>query len=131
MTGGFVLGVGMIMISYTFSIFSFYVFFLVASLGASGTSHAIGWTVVIARWFRRLRGTALGIGMSGPILTGAVLFVLALLVEEVGWRWTLRGTGVALMFIIVPLGLLIKRVAAGLRCAARWRHATAAARRRI
>ena len=108
MTGGFVLGLGMVMLSYTFSIWSFYVFFLVASLGASGTSHAIGWTVVIARWFRRLRGTALGIGMSGPILTGAVLFVLALLVEEVGWRWTLRGTGVALIFIIVPLALVIR-----------------------
>ena len=108
MIGGFLLGLGMILIAQTFSIWSFYLFFLVASIGASGTSHAIGWTVVIAKWFRRLRGTALGIGMSGPILTGAVLFVLAWFLGEFGWRWTLRGTGVALWFIIIPLALVIK-----------------------
>lgn len=108
MVGAVLLGVGMILISYTFSIWSFYLFFMVASIGASGTSHAIGWTVVIARWFRRLRGTALGIGVSGPIFTGAVLFVLAWLVGEVGWRWTIRGTGVALILIIIPLASLIR-----------------------
>ena len=108
MTGAVLLGVGMVLISYTFSIWSFYLFFMVASVGASGTSHALGWTVVIVRWFRRLRGTALGIGVSGPILTGAVLFVLAWFVGEVGWRWTIRGTGVALMLIIFPLAMLIR-----------------------
>lgn len=108
MTSAFVLGLGMVMVSYTFSIWSFYLFFLIASVGASGTSHAIGWTVVIARWFRRLRGTALGIGVSGPILTGAILFVLTVCVSEFGWRWTLRGTGLALWFIIMPLAMLIR-----------------------
>ena len=106
--GAVLLGIGMVLISFTFSIWSFYLFFMVASIGASGTSHAIGWTVVIVRWFRRLRGTALGIGVSGPIFTGVVLFVLAWLVGEVGWRWTIRGTGVALILIIVPLAMLIR-----------------------
>ena len=101
MLGGVLLGLGMVLISYTFSIWSFYLFFAVASIGASGTSHAIGWTVVIVRWFRRLRGTALGIGVSGPIFTGVVLFVLAWFVDEVGWRWTIRGTGLALVLIII------------------------------
>lgn len=106
--GAVLLGIGMVLISYTFSIWSFYLFFMVASIGASGTSHAIGWTVVIVRWFRRLRGTALGIGVSGPIFTGVVIFLLAWLVGEVGWRWTIRGTGVALILIIVPLAMLIR-----------------------
>ena len=108
MTGAVLLGLGMVMISYTFSIWSFYLFFMVASVGASGTSHALGWTVVIVRWFRRLRGTALGIGVSGPIFTGAVLFVLAWFVGEVGWRWTIRGTGLGLVFVIIPLAMLIR-----------------------
>ncbi len=108
MAGAILLGLGMVLISYTFSIWSFYLFFMVASIGASGTSHAIGWTVVIVRWFRRLRGTALGIGVSGPILTGAVLFVLAWFLGEVGWRWTIRGTGIALILIIIPLAMLIR-----------------------
>ena len=108
MLGGVLLGLGMVLISYTFSIWSFYLFFAVASIGASGTSHAIGWTVVIVRWFRRLRGTALGIGVSGPIFTGVVLFVLAWFVDEVGWRWTIRGTGLALVLIIIPLASLIR-----------------------
>ena len=108
MVSGFVLGLGMILVSFTFSLWSFYLFFMIASLGASGTSHAIGWAVAIAKWFRRKRGIALGMGMSGPVMTGVVLFGLAYFVDTYGWRDTLRGTGVMLWFIVIPLALVIK-----------------------
>lgn len=108
MVSGFVLGLGMILVSFTFSIWSFYLFFLIASLGASGTSHAIGWAVAIAKWFRRKRGIALGMGMSGPVMTGVVLFGLAYFVDTYGWRDTLRGTGVMLWLTVIPLALVIK-----------------------
>ena len=105
---GFVLGLGMILVAQTFSIWSFYLFFLIASLGASGTSHSIGWAVVIARWFHRRRGIALGIGMSGPVMTGVVLFALAYFVDNYGWRSTLTGTGIMLWLVVIPLAMVIR-----------------------
>ena len=108
MISAFVLGLGMILVSYTFSLWSFYLFFMVASIGASGTSHAIGWAVAIARWFRRRRGIALGMGMSGPVMTGVVLFALTYFVDNYGWRDTLRGTGVMLWLTVIPLAMIIK-----------------------
>jgi MFS family permease len=108
MASGFVLGLGMILVSFTFSIWSFYLFFMIASIGASGTSHAIGWAVAIARWFKRKRGIALGMGMSGPVMTGLVIFVLAYFVDAYGWRWTLRGTGVLLWMTVIPFAMVIR-----------------------
>ena len=108
MLSGFVLGLGMILIAQTFSLWSFYLFFLIASLGASGTSHSIGWAVVIASWFRRRRGIALGIGMSGPIMTGVVLFALAYFENSYGWRNTLTGTGVMLWIVVIPFAVVIR-----------------------
>ncbi len=108
MLAGFVLGLGMILVSFTFSIWSFYLFFMVASIGASGTSHAIGWAVAIARWFKRRRGIALGMGMSGPVMTGVVLFGLAYFIDNYGWRETLRGAGVLLWLTVIPLAMVIR-----------------------
>ena len=108
MVSGFVLGLGMILVAQTFSIWSFYLFFMVAAIGASGTSHSIGWAVAIARWFRRRRGIALGIGMSGPVMTGVVLIVLAYCVKHYEWRATLVGAGVLLWCTVIPLAMLIR-----------------------
>ncbi len=108
MGSGFVLGLGMILVSFTFSIWSFYLFFMIASLGASGTSHAIGWAVVISRWFKRKRGIALGIGMSGPVLTGLVLIFVTYFVNNYGWRATVAGAGVVLWMTVIPMAMFIR-----------------------
>ncbi len=108
MGSGFVLGLGMILVSFTFSLWSFYLFFMIASLGASGTSHAIGWAVAISRWFRRKRGIALGIGMSGPVLTGLVLIFVTYFVNNYGWRATVAGAGVVLWMTVIPMAMFIR-----------------------
>ena len=41
------------MMSATSGLWTFYVAFLVISLGASGASHGVSWAVVVAHWFRR------------------------------------------------------------------------------
>ena len=58
-------GLGMVMMGYVNSLWSFYVAFLIASLGVSGASHGVSWSVAVANWFSRLRGRALGIAMLG------------------------------------------------------------------
>lgn len=108
MLSGFVMGLGMMLLALTQNLIMFYAFFILASLGASGTSHAISWSVVVSRWFRRKRGTAIGIAMSGPVLSGPVLLVLAWGLETVGWRWTVAAAGALLWFTVIPLANVVR-----------------------
>ena len=61
-------GVGFIGLGFTTGIVTFFLFFVVISLGASGISHAVTWPVIISRWFRRNRGLATGLAVTGPDL---------------------------------------------------------------
>ena len=105
---GFVVGLGILAVSRTWSLGTFYGFFLLASMGASGTSHTITWPVAIARWFRRRRGMVLGIATSGPFLAGILLPFMTLLVQEVGWRQTLVYAGLTIWLVVLPLGSLVR-----------------------
>ena len=105
---GIIVGTGMMAISQTSSLLTFYVFFLFASIGGSGASHGVTWPVVIAHWFNKNRGTALGIGTSGPFLAGLFLPLTAKMIVMIGWRPTMFLIGVFLMLVIIPLGALIR-----------------------
>lgn len=105
---GIIVGTGMMAISQTSSLLTFYIFFLFASIGGSGASHGVTWPVVIAHWFNKNRGLALGIGTSGPFLAGLFLPVTAKMIVMIGWRPTMFLVGAFLMLIIIPLGALIR-----------------------
>ena len=105
---GVIVGLGLMAVSQTSSLWTFYLFFMVASLGASGTSHSITWPVAISRWFFRKRGLALGLGTSGPFLAGVILPFTTLLTQEIGWRWTVFITGLALWLVVIPAGMLVR-----------------------
>jgi len=100
---------GMFLVGCTFDILSFYAFFIVASVGASGTSHSVSWSVAVAHWFRRRRGTALGLAMSGPALSGFVLVLMERMVEGLGWRTTVMLAGAALALVLVPIAWFVVR----------------------
>jgi len=106
---GLLTALGMALIGFTWDIYSFYFFFLLASVGASGTSHAVSWIVAIARWFRRRRGTAVGIAMSGPTLSGLVLLTLENGVSTYGWRPAIFVTAFLVLVVVVPLAWLVVR----------------------
>jgi MFS family permease len=101
-------GIGMIMMSYVNSLWTFYVAFLIASLGVSGASHGVSWAVAVAQWFQRLRGRALGIAMLGPVVGGPFVVVVAILDEMIGWRAALMLLGVGLIVVGVPLALVAR-----------------------
>jgi len=79
-------GAGFIGLGFTTGIVTFFLCFVVISLGASGVSHAVTWPVIISRWFRRNRGLATGLAVTGPIF-GSPLVILNTQIEEAhGWR---------------------------------------------
>ena len=101
-------GVGMIMMGFINSIWTFYAAFLLASLGTSGSSHGVSWSVAVANWFNRLRGRALGIAMMGPVVGGPFVVVVALLNGLLGWRVALILLGLGLLVVGIPLAMVAR-----------------------
>jgi MFS family permease len=105
--GTFLMGLGLISLSFIQSIWMFYAAVLLVSLGASATSGMPrNWAIV--QWFRRKRGRALGIGSSGAVLSGPMLIIVVWLVESVGWRPAFVVLGVATWLVCIPLALVFR-----------------------
>jgi nitrate/nitrite transporter NarK len=101
-------GVGFIGLGFTTGIVTFFLLFVVISLGASGVSHAVTWPVIISRWFRRNRGLATGLAVTGPIF-GSPLVILNTQIEEAyGWRVVLFGYGALVLVGVTLLSMLVR-----------------------
>jgi sugar phosphate permease len=101
-------GLGFIGLGFTAGIVSFFLFFVIISLGASGVSHAVTWPVIISRWFRRNRGLATGLAVTGPIF-GSPLVILNTQIEEAhGWRAVLFAYGAIILIAVTSLSLLVR-----------------------
>jgi len=101
-------GIGFIGLGFTTGIVTFFLCFVVISLGASGVSHAVTWPVIISRWFRRNRGLATGLAVTGPIF-GSPLVILNTQIEEAyGWRVVLFGYGALVLVGVTLLSMLVR-----------------------
>jgi len=101
-------GFGFIGLGFITGIATFFLFFVVISLGASGVSHAVTWPVIISRWFRRNRGLATGLAVTGPMF-GSPLVILNTQIEEAyGWRVVLFGYGALILVGVTLLSMLVR-----------------------
>ncbi len=101
-------GSGFIGLGFTTGIVTFFLCFVVISLGASGVSHAVTWPVIISRWFRRNRGLATGLAVTGPIF-GSPLVILNTQIEEAhGWRVVLFAYGALVLVGVTLLSMLVR-----------------------
>lgn len=101
-------GLGLIALSQISTLWHFYLVVALISVGASGASHGVSWSTIIANWFRRMRGRALGFALLGPVFGGPLVVVVAQLVEVIGWRQTSIVLGVGFLLVGIPLSLLVK-----------------------
>src|SRR3990170_8347584 len=101
-------GVGFIGLGFTTGIVTFFLFFVVISLGASGVSHAVTWPVIISRWFRRNRGLATGLAVTGPIFGSPFVILNTQIEEAYGWRVVLFGYGILILVGITLLSMLVR-----------------------
>ena len=101
-------GIGFIALGLTTGLVTFFLFFLIICFGASGVSHAVTWPVIIARWFRRNRGLAIGLAVMGPIF-GTPLVILNTQIEQAyGWRVVLLAYGAIVLIGITLLSMLVR-----------------------
>jgi len=95
--GAVIAAVGFIGLGIINGIVGFFLFFVVVSLGASSVSHAVTWPVIISRWFRRNRGLAIGLAVTGPIFGSPIVILNALVEASYGWRVVLFGYGLLVL----------------------------------
>jgi sugar phosphate permease len=95
---------GFVMLSRVQSLTGFYVAILVIAAGMSATGGANAATI-IAQWFRRYRGRALGLMTFGGGMGGISAIVFAALISKFGWRDALLAVAIVQVAVCVPLAL--------------------------
>jgi nitrate/nitrite transporter NarK len=101
-------GAGFIGLGFTTGIVTFFLCFVVISLGASGVSHAVTWPVIISRWFRRNRGLATGLAVTGPIFGSPIVILNTQIEQAHGWRVVLFGYGALVLVGVTLLSMLVR-----------------------
>jgi MFS family permease len=87
---------------------SFYVLYILLSVGAGGIS-IIPVSVLISNWFEEKRGRAIGIAMTGGGLGSLILTpVVGSFVVSIGWRSTYVLSGLAVLILLTPVVLLMR-----------------------
>jgi nitrate/nitrite transporter NarK len=100
--------IGFFGLGFTNGIVAFFLFFAITSLGASGVSHGVTWPVIISRWFRRNRGLAMGLAVTGPIFGSPIVIMNTHIEEAYGWRAVLIGYGFLILGGVTLLSMLVR-----------------------
>ncbi len=104
----FILFIGAIGVSQSHNVFQLCLFFgIFISIGSIGAGF-IPNAAMIANWFVKRRGTAMGITQAATRDAFLVAPVIQLLILAVGWRQSYLVLGGLVIIIIIPLSLLIR-----------------------
>ena len=107
--GSVILGVGLVIYSQSNS--SGLVYLSHSLLGASlGFVGVLVNTVLISNWFRRNRGIALGIVLTGTSFGGVVIPQIATpLISRYGWRTAMIAVSLLVWVVLLPAAILLVR----------------------
>ena len=105
--GTIVIGIGLVLLSFTQSLLMFYLCFLFIALGAGGCTSVVTMTAV-AIWFKKNVGLALGIMASGFGAGGLIIPLIVFLIDASGWRLTLVILGAGMWLLGIPLSLIVR-----------------------
>jgi MFS family permease len=118
--GGVVCGIGFASLSLVGSlgpfndllapITQFYIFFLIFAIGLAGAGF-VPINTVVANWFMRRRGLALGLTATGIGWGGFVMIPVAgYLIDNFGWRIAYAVLGALILASVLPVALFIMRL---------------------
>ena len=110
LTSLIVVGLSTIALSLTFHfLFLVFIFGFVMSTAMSGASQGtLG--PMLTKWFRRKRGTVLGLNVAGASLGGLILIPFgAYLLDLTDWRTTWIALGLIVLVLAVPLAFIFVR----------------------
>lgn len=107
LSGVITVGCGLILLSFTHSLLMFYGAFLLLAFGAGGCTSLVN-NSVVASWFSRDVGKALGVMASGFGASGLLVPLIVWLIGTLGWRTTLLVLGIGAWVIGIPLSAVIR-----------------------
>jgi len=108
--GGALSGLGFILLSFTQSYWYFLLIFVGLISVAYRASYNNASVPVINYWFRRKRSLAISIMYNAQGLGGlAITPIVGLMVVGLGWRETAFISGIAILAVVVPLSLLVRK----------------------
>lgn len=105
--GVVILGAGFVLFSRVEDPLTFYLTFLVMSVGASLAGY-MTITFAAVHWFERRRATAISLTSAGFGLGGMAVPVTVLVLEALGWRTTALLSGVAIVVLGLPLTQVLR-----------------------
>jgi OFA family oxalate/formate antiporter-like MFS transporter len=105
--GVITIGCGLILLSFTTSLIMFYMAFLLIAFGSGGCT-AVVLMNVVATWFDKNVGKALGIMTSGVGLSGLMIPLVVWLIDSFSWRTALVILGIGMLIIGIPLSMIIR-----------------------
>jgi len=106
--GGVILsGLGLMLLSRINSLAMFYASFILISTGVSTATTTLLMTVV-ANWFRKKVGLAMGIAASGVSFGGLLIPFVTGIIDTFGWRQAMIIMGLGMWAIPLPLSLLLR-----------------------
>jgi MFS family permease len=107
--GAVVMGLGFVLLSLVSSLPLFYLGYVLVGSGAAGIG-PVPTSAIVSNWFRKKRGTAVGITSAGIGAGGVVMApVVGYLLEGFDWRTAYFAMAVIVWVVIIPLALLLVR----------------------
>src|SRR2546428_6816582 len=106
--GIFVFGLGLMLLSQTDTLPTFYGAFLVVALGSSLCGF-FPVNIALINWFERWRARALSSMSLGLALGGVSVPLVAWSLQAFGWRATAFGSGLVAIAVGLPLAFVIRR----------------------
>ncbi len=108
MTGVLMAGTALIGLSFSSSLWTFYLFYIFNALGYV-FGGPLPCQVLISRWFDKNRGKAMGIAYLGIGTGGALVpLISAALEKNLGWHLAMTTLGVLVIVIAFPMAFFIK-----------------------
>ena len=105
--GATIAGFGLLLLSRTTSLVTFYGAFMLIAIGISACIGVVPMTAV-NNWFRRKATTVTGILVSGTAAGGALVPLATRLIDTLGWQRTMAILGFSAWGILLPLSLLFR-----------------------
>lgn len=104
LAGAVCLGGGFFALAAASRLWQFYLAFALPISVGMALLGGVANTALVANWFERRRGTALGISQIGVSISGmAMAYISSWLVSELGWRGTASVFGMAPLVLLIPL----------------------------
>ncbi|MBW2624405.1 MAG: MFS transporter [Deltaproteobacteria bacterium] len=105
--GMVIVGLGMILLSVTNSLLTFYIAFLLLGFGAGGCTSVVIMTAV-ASWFKERISLALGLAASGFGFGGFLVPLVVYMIDHLQWRKTLLIFGIAAWLVGIALSFVFR-----------------------